>query len=73
MARKVLYVFGHQSNIDVSQYDDETRYAQARFFICDTVTDLPDTVGDMDFALTKDDSALFFGNNGAWVQVKTKD
>ena len=71
MARQTLHIFGH-SEADTSQYDSEVDYAQVRIFICGAAADLPDTVGDMDLALTKDDSVLFFGNNGAWVQVKNK-
>jgi len=68
MARKTLHIFGH-SEADSSQYDSEIDYAQARFFICDTAADLPDSVGDMDFALTKDDSGFFVGNNGTWIEI----
>ena len=73
MARQTLHIFGH-SESESSPYDSEVNYpSQAVFFVCDTATDLPSGPNDMDFALTKDDSALFFGNNGAWVKVKNKD
>ena len=75
MARKTLHLFGYLTPAGGSSTYDEADYqeAQSRFFICDTRDDLPDNPGDMDLALTKDDSTLFFGNNGVWVQVKNKN
>ncbi len=41
---------------------------QTRFFLCDTVADLPASgFTDMDFAATKDFGTFFVANNGKWV------
>ena len=75
MARQTLHLFGCSiSDGGSSPYDGAgTEQSQTRFFICDRVDDLPESPGDLDFALVKDENYLLFGNNRTWVKLAKQE